>query len=394
MRKGFFSCLTSIILCAAIVPVAAADPKEDAELLIDKARIVIEEMVTSRDKVIPEDLLRDCAGLAIIPDMFKGGFIVGGSYGKGIVMAHQDGNWSSPAFTSLGAGSVGLQIGVESIDLILVIVGQKAMDSFLRTSFKLGDADKAWYSYRIADGKTFNLTGKLGVKFEDEEWDSPSEPGPYGNAGWTEGDKAFLVYDRYDIWEIAPDGTKSRMLTNGLGREREDRLPLLPPGTGTSRSSRPGLSFSQQPTTSPRPREHFASIRPKQRPTRSRSSCWTSSSAACRRPRTPKSMSTRSSASRSSLTCGSADPTLRPPARSAAPIPSRPNTTGAGPSLSSTRMPRSEAPGHLDQAEDFDPKKKYPMIVYIYETLSDVHNYSLPGRAPASTSPTTSAMAT
>lgn len=138
MRKGFFSCLASIILCAAIVPVAAADPKEDAELLIDKARIVIEEMVTSRDKVIPEDLLRDCAGLAIIPDMFKGGFIVGGSYGKGIVMAHQDGNWSSPAFTSLGAGSVGLQIGVESIDLILVIVGQKAMDSFLRTSFKLG----------------------------------------------------------------------------------------------------------------------------------------------------------------------------------------------------------------------------------------------------------------
>jgi lipid-binding SYLF domain-containing protein len=95
-------------------------------------------MVTSKDRVIPEDLLRDCTGLAIIPGMFKGGFIVGGSYGKGIVMAHQGGNWSAPAFTSLGAGSVGLQIGVESIDLILVIIGQKAMDSFLRTSFKLG----------------------------------------------------------------------------------------------------------------------------------------------------------------------------------------------------------------------------------------------------------------
>jgi lipid-binding SYLF domain-containing protein len=137
MRKVFCLRLVSFItIMAASSALAASD--DEADLLIDKARIVIEDMVTSSDRVIPEDLLRDCAGLAIIPGMFKGGFIVGGSYGKGIVLAHDEGEWRGPAFTYLGAGSVGFQIGVESIDLILVIIGQRAMDSFLRTSFKLG----------------------------------------------------------------------------------------------------------------------------------------------------------------------------------------------------------------------------------------------------------------
>lgn len=140
MRKAFCLCFVSMVLSTAIASSALADDaaKDEAELLIDKGRIVIEEMATSRDRVIPSDLLRDCAGLAIIPGMFKGGFIVGGAYGKGIVLAHEGGKWTGPAFTSLSSGSVGLQIGVESIDLILVIIGQKAMDTFLRTSFKLG----------------------------------------------------------------------------------------------------------------------------------------------------------------------------------------------------------------------------------------------------------------
>ncbi len=88
--------------------------------------------------------------------------------------------------------------------------------------FYYKDEDDTWYSYRLSDGKTFNLTGKLGVRFNDEEWDMPSEPRPYGTAGWTDGDKALLIYDRYDIWEVSPDGLKARMITNGIGRR--DRL--------------------------------------------------------------------------------------------------------------------------------------------------------------------------
>ncbi len=81
------------------------------------------------------------------------------------------------------------------------------------------DKDKNWYVYRVSDGKIINLTEKLGVNFAREDWDSPSDPQPYGLAGWTEGDKTVLVYDRYDIWEVKPDGTGGRMLTNGIGRK-------------------------------------------------------------------------------------------------------------------------------------------------------------------------------
>jgi dienelactone hydrolase len=80
------------------------------------------------------------------------------------------------------------------------------------------DADRNYYSYRIADGKTFNLTAKLGVSLVDETWDEPGEPGPIGTGGWTDGDASVLIYDRYDIWEILPDGSKVRMVTNGAGR--------------------------------------------------------------------------------------------------------------------------------------------------------------------------------
>ncbi len=83
------------------------------------------------------------------------------------------------------------------------------------------EQDKVYYSYRISDNKKFNLTGSLGVRFEQEEWDTPSEPRPYGVAGWTENDQSVLIYDRFDIWEIKPDGSAARMITAGQGRAKQ-----------------------------------------------------------------------------------------------------------------------------------------------------------------------------
>jgi len=111
-------------------------------------------------------------------------------------------------------------------------------------------ADDDWYTYRIADGRTFNLTAKIGVSFADEENDSPSDPFPYGLAGWTDGDKALLIYDRYDIWEFSPDGAKSRLVTNGAGRPRSSSRPRTTgpgpraPTASTSRSRRPTRPWS------------------------------------------------------------------------------------------------------------------------------------------------------
>lgn len=75
-----------------------------------------------------------------------------------------------------------------------------------------------WYAYSIAAGTTANLTAELDVDFEQHDWDRPEPKGSYGIAGWTEGDAAILINDRYDIWEISPDGENARRITEGYGR--------------------------------------------------------------------------------------------------------------------------------------------------------------------------------
>jgi len=81
--------------------------------------------------------------------------------------------------------------------------------------------DNDWHVYDIAAGTTANITKGLGVRFEREDWDTPNPPYPYGTAGWTDGDASILVYDRYDIWEIKPDGSSARRITEGFGRDMD-----------------------------------------------------------------------------------------------------------------------------------------------------------------------------
>jgi dipeptidyl aminopeptidase/acylaminoacyl peptidase len=81
--------------------------------------------------------------------------------------------------------------------------------------------DKNWYVYDISKKTTQNITSSLDVRFDREDWDTPSPAYGYGIAGWTDGDASFLVYDKYDIWEIQPDGSKPRMITEGFGRKND-----------------------------------------------------------------------------------------------------------------------------------------------------------------------------
>jgi dipeptidyl aminopeptidase/acylaminoacyl peptidase len=93
-----------------------------------------------------------------------------------------------------------------------------------------------WYSYANGTGKVVDLTGPIaGVSFEQETWDTPSIPGAWGVAGWTKGDKSVLIYDRWDIWEIDPAGVRPPvMVTDSLGRNQQIVLRLVPrrPGGG------------------------------------------------------------------------------------------------------------------------------------------------------------------
>ena len=83
------------------------------------------------------------------------------------------------------------------------------------------ESQNDWFSYRIADGVRVNLTEKLGLNFWREDHDTPNQPPAYGTAGWTADDRSVLLYDKYDIWEVRPDGTAPRMVTNGEGRKQQ-----------------------------------------------------------------------------------------------------------------------------------------------------------------------------
>jgi len=277
-------------------------------------------------------------------------------------------------------------------DIYLVDVGTGARKKVLEKSpngarlspggswlYYFNDGDKAWYSYRVADGKTFNLTGKLGVRFEDEDWDTPDEPGPYGMAGWLEGDKAILVYDRYDIWEIAPDGSKSRILTNGLGRKekivfRYARLdpdnPFIPVGSLTlvatndvTKASGAYRSDAAKPTADPVKTvmmdKTFAGL---QKAKNADVYVHTEQ----RFEEFPN------------LWVSGPDFTAARRVSDANPQQADYNW-GKAELIEYTNANGVKLPAILYKPDNFDPAKKYPMIVYIYETLaSGLHRYYAP----------------
>jgi dipeptidyl aminopeptidase/acylaminoacyl peptidase len=97
-----------------------------------------------------------------------------------------------------------------------------------------------WWTYRVADGKRTNLTAKLGTRFQ-QEFTTPDMPGPYGTGGWTADDRSVLLYDEFDIWDMKPDGTGARMITNGEGRKQSlvFRYRSLDPEEKTIPTNRP-----------------------------------------------------------------------------------------------------------------------------------------------------------
>jgi dipeptidyl aminopeptidase/acylaminoacyl peptidase len=100
-----------------------------------------------------------------------------------------------------------------------------------------------WMSYQISSGTKVNLTERLPVKFLDETHDSPSLPPSLGSAGWTDGDRTLVLNDRYDLWEMRPDGSNARMITNGEGRKQKlvFRYRSLDPDARTISGAKPLL---------------------------------------------------------------------------------------------------------------------------------------------------------
>lgn len=119
----------------ATAPAAAAGQVKK----IEQAIRVLEEMTAESDKSIPAGLIEDCAGLAVIPDVIKAGFILGGRHGKGVLLVRmKDGGWSDPSFVDIKGGSIGFQAGVQSADIILVFMTPRSVENIGEGKFTLG----------------------------------------------------------------------------------------------------------------------------------------------------------------------------------------------------------------------------------------------------------------
>src|ERR1700745_129151 len=122
----------------------AGSGREDAIDRLDNATTVLHEIMGMPDKGIPEEVLEHAKCIAVVPHMVKGGFVFGGKGGKGVATCRTTNGWSAPAFITISGGNWGLQIGVEAVDLVMIIQNEKGMQKLLSSNFHLGaDASAA-----------------------------------------------------------------------------------------------------------------------------------------------------------------------------------------------------------------------------------------------------------
>jgi lipid-binding SYLF domain-containing protein len=135
---AFFGFL--IILCLTTVPAVAEEAPATPETVVEKARIAFGHVAIDPDMSGFQNLLKKAKALLIMPEQFKAGFLLGGSGGTGVLLAREGETdlWSHPAFYSMGAGSIGLQIGFQVAELSLLIMTQKGLNALLNTKVQLG----------------------------------------------------------------------------------------------------------------------------------------------------------------------------------------------------------------------------------------------------------------
>src|SRR5258705_5509085 len=123
-----------LLFISALTAFAAGDKeKSEVSQRLDNAADVMHEIMAAPDKGIPEDLLGKANCIVIVPGMKKGAFIVGAKYGKGFVSCRKGAGrgWSAPAAVRIEGGSVGLQIGGEESDVVLLVMNEKGADRLM-----------------------------------------------------------------------------------------------------------------------------------------------------------------------------------------------------------------------------------------------------------------------
>ncbi len=234
---------------------------------------------------------------------------------------------------------------------------------------------KDWSTISVPEGKSVDLTGKLPVKFWTEENDTPGTPRSYGLAGWTRDGKYVLLYDHYDIWQIAPDGSSAKNLTDGMGRKEhlQFRYVKLDPQEKAIDPAEPLLLRAENTVTrdsgfysdridgSEPPRKVLMAAKNFTPPVKAKEAdvlLLTESTF----NEFPDLLLT-DSGMKELRKVSNANPRQAEFLWGSAELVNFKNADG---------VPLT---GVLYKPENFDPKKKYPMLVYIYERLSENKNH-------------------
>lgn len=136
-----------LVLCFSSTALAGfpREGRKDEVERLRRATAVFREIMRTPDKAIPGDLLDKAECISIVPGLKKGGLGIGGRYGKGVVMCRKsDRKWSAPSFLTIEGGSIGLQIGFQQIDLVMLVMNRDGMEKLVGDKFTIGaDASAA-----------------------------------------------------------------------------------------------------------------------------------------------------------------------------------------------------------------------------------------------------------
>ena len=235
-----------------------------------------------------------------------------------------------------------------------------------------------WFTHRMSDGQRVNLTEKIDTSFQQEN-NTPDLPGPYGTAGWTADDRTVLLYDKFDIWEMRPDGSNPRMVTGGEGRRQQlvFRYRTFDPEERTIPTGKPLLLSTTDDRT---------------RATGFYRVTMTGSAAPEKVVMLDKAFGNVTKADNADVVVFTlsrfeefpdlwvSDSAFRDMQKVSNANPQQPEFTwGRSEIIEYVNADGKRLRAILTKPENFDPAKKYPLMVYIYEELTQgLHNYVMP----------------
>ena len=139
--------LVTLVALLSLGAASAAWAESDRQSTMDRldhAGSVLHEVMAAPDSGIPQEVLEHARCVAVVPHMIKGGFVFGAENGRGVATCRTANGWSAPAFFAITGGSWGLQIGIEGVDLVMIIQNDDGMRQLMASKFQLGgDASAA-----------------------------------------------------------------------------------------------------------------------------------------------------------------------------------------------------------------------------------------------------------